>query len=52
MNEAKAIAIKCATEIVVSKVANSTDRTYLETGKDVANFFEAVYNKIYEVASS
>lgn len=51
MNEAKTIAIKCTTEIVVSKVANTADRTYSEFGKDVADFFEAIYDKIYEIAS-
>ena len=47
---AKHIALEYAKDIVVSKVTNSTEPTYKESGEQVADFFEAVYNKIYEIA--
>lgn len=51
MTDTKTIALKCTTDIVAAKVTNTTDRAYLESGKDVANYFEAIYDKIYEIAS-
>jgi hypothetical protein len=52
MSDAKSLALKYATEIVVAKVSSTAESTYKETGEHTANFFEAVYNKIYEIANN
>lgn len=51
MTDQKIPAIKCASEIT-AEVTNLSDRAFSVTGNDVADFFEAVYKKIYEIAST
>ena len=48
---AKSISLEYAKEITVAKVENTPEGTYLETGSQVAEFIEVVYNKIYEIAT-
>lgn len=44
-------ALDIAKEITVSKVSSNTAATDGAYGKGVADFFEEVYSKIYEIAS-
>ena len=51
MTAVQQLALQYAKEIVVSKVAHSPDYTDNIRGNDVADYFGAIYNKIYEIAS-
>lgn len=51
MDKSKYQAIQITKEIVVSKMSSSTVPTNKDGGKSVAEFFEEIYNKVYEIIS-
>lgn len=51
MRRAMERALNAATEITVARVSNSTTVPNQTSGEQVADFFEAVYNRIYEIAA-
>ena len=50
MDRAKAYALDAAKEITVSRVSNTTTGVNDIGGKNVADFYEAIFNKVYELA--
>lgn len=50
MDRAKTYALDAAKEITASRVSNTTAGVNELGGKNVADFFEAVFKKIYELA--
>lgn len=45
-------AFEAAKEIVVARVTNAQHSTNKESGKNVAEYFESIYNKLLEIATS
>ena len=50
MDDAKQYALDVTTEIVVAKMSNTTITPTGENGVHVAAFFQAIYDKILEIA--
>ena len=50
MYEPNATAFSAAKEITIARVNNSTSGADAYNGKEVADFFETVYNKLLEIA--
>lgn len=51
-NNPELLAFKTAKEIVVAKMANTDRCTDGATGELVGEYFEAIYNKLLEIAKS
>lgn len=52
MNPDKKIALDIAKDIVVARMENSQVRSDKDGGKDVADFFEAVYDRVLSIVKS
>lgn len=53
MNDAEKYIFECAKEIVVAKVASGTNvRADKDGGEAIGEFFEAIYNKIKQLADN
>ena len=50
MDRAKTYALDAAKEITVSRVSNTTSGVNDTGGQNVADFYEAIFKKIYELA--
>lgn len=52
MTDAKSRALEAAKEITIAALQGCKDQVNAELGPWAANYFEAVYNKVYELASA
>ena len=52
MNPDKKIALDIAKDIVVARMENSQVRSDKDGGKNVADFFEAVYDRVLSIVKS
>ena len=50
MDRTKTFALAIANEITVSRVSNTNLGISKEVGEDVADFYEAIFKKVYELA--
>ena len=50
MDRAKTYALEAAKDITVSRVSNTTTGVNELGGKNVADFYEVIFKKIYELA--
>lgn len=52
MDRASKYALDAAKDITVARMANTTISPGKQGGENVAEFFEAIYNKIFEIAKN
>ena len=52
MTRESSFALDAAKEITIARVSNATVSPNKEGGENVAEFFEAIYNKVLELAKS
>jgi len=52
MDSCKVKALEITAEIVKASVEGMNIKLYSDTGKNVAEYFEAIYNKVSEITSN
>ena len=52
MHRPKEKALEYTVELVKAKLANSTANMSAQSGKDVADYFQSIYDKVLEIADS
>ncbi len=45
----KTYAVEIARDIMVAKLSSSTEATYKESGIQAADYFEEVFNRVYNI---